>query len=268
MQITIDRTEPDSGGEQRTPREQIEPVFTEDDEVEPDLAGDASSSEGFAGSSSPDPGSPTTWEVQILAMKEFIGGAEALDSQAAGEQAGGSDEQGGVYGAFFNHGVVKIGEGDDDGDLNSSNFDRKVGAIRVRSQEGGLVPLPYGGTRIMPTIRYLDQHYLGEFSKYPDGTPRPVAQRPVRARMVFTDGAMDDYAAFGARLEEDHSESWPREEWFIAILGYGDAHDRTLKLYQKLAGKHKNLHVYSFDGVKNGKEIAEDMAVAVLATKA
>jgi hypothetical protein len=263
MQIV--RTEPSTGGESRTPRDQIEPVFRENVLVEPDLAGDCSSSEGWR----LDSGAPPVWDTQLEAMRQFVVAAEQLDSQAAREQAGGSSDKGGIYAAFFGSGLVKVGTGDDDGDLNSANFAEKIGAIRVRDEKGEMVPLPWGGTVIMPAIRYLDEHYLGEFEKDEDtGQIVPVADRPRRARSVWTDGAMTDYEEFGARLAEDHSDKWPQEEWFIAILGEGDAHDETLRQYRQIAEKHSNVHVYSFDGVTNPAEIAEDMAVAMLGRKA
>jgi hypothetical protein len=251
----IVRDEPDTGGASRTPRAQIEPVFGTGDEVEPDMAIDASSSEGWPDSLAP---GVTTWEVQIEAARQFVINAAALDSQAAAEQVGGDDDKGGVYSAFFNQGLVKIGKGDDDGDLNETNFHGKVSAIRVRTQEGDMVPLPYGATSIMPTITYLDGHYLDEFGD------RPVAERPKRARAVWTDGAMKDYQEFGRRLAEDHTDKWPQEEWFVAILGQGDDHDETLQLYQRIAKDHPHLHIYSFDQVSNPKEIAEDMTIAML----
>lgn len=269
MQVTINRTEPTTGGPNRTPREQIEPVFGESDEVELDLAFDASSSEGWPWKSNP---TTTTWALQLEAMRQVIALTESLDSQAAAEQATGSDEKGGVYAAGFNHDVIVVGEmagevpdaeEDDDGDLNSANIDRKLGAIRVRDENGKLVPLPYGGTAVMPTMRYLDGHYIAEFGD------RPVARRPKRARGLWTDGAMTDYEELGRRLIEDHSDKWPEEHWFVAILGEaGDAHDKALRLYQRLAEDHKNLHVYSFEGVTNPAEVAEDMSVAMVATKA
>lgn len=262
----IERTEPTTGGEQRTPRERIEPVFATGDLVEPDQAADASSSEGWENSAGP---GVTTWQVQLAAMREFVIAAAMLDSQAKEEQSGGSDAKGGIYTAFFNQGLVVVGDGDDDGDLNESNFDRKINAIRVRTQEGELVPLPYGGTNVMPTINYLDKHYLGEFEKDEDtGLLIPVEERPKRARVLWTDGAMKDYEAFGRRLEESHGDRWPQEEWFVAILGSASReHDETLHTYQMIAKRHSNVHVYSFEGVANGAEIAEDMAIATLGHK-
>lgn len=212
----------------------------------------------------------------MLAVEEFVGAAEDLDSQAKAEQESGSDEHGGVYGAFYNHGLVKIGKGDDGGDLNKANFRRKIDPIRVPDEHGTLVALPYGGTRVLPTLTYLDEHYLGEFSKYPDGSPRPVSDRPKRARSMWGDGAMTDYEKLGKRVSGGYSdhfkkpfeELWPDEEWFFALLGYGTEHDRTLELLLNLAEGLSNLHVYSFSEVDNGREVAEDMAAAILATRA
>ncbi len=120
----------------------------------------------------------------------------------------------------------------------------------------------------MAAIRYLDEHYLDEFSKdEKTGAPVAAADRPKRARTVWTDGELTDAAEFGTYLETDHTDKWPDEQWFIAIVGHGEAHDKTLAQYQGLAKKHPNIHVYSFDQVSNPAEIAEDMAIAVLAKK-
>jgi hypothetical protein len=282
MQIV--RTEPTTGGPSRTPREHFEPVFGTNDLVEPDGALDASSSEGWELPS----GAPPVWGTQLEAYRQFVAAAEALDSQAAEEQAGGSKEKGGIYTAIFNHDLVIVGTGDDGGDINSTNFDEKINSIRVKDETGRSVPLPYGGTNVMPTISYLDKHYLVEFAKDEDtGQVVPVHSRPKRARTAWTDGAMKDYREFGKRLGSTQEEigkqlahqypelgelitggdMWPQEEWFIAILGEGTDHDETLRLYQDIAKKHSNVHVYSFDRVSNAAEIAEDMAVAVLAKK-
>ena len=285
--MLITRTEPTTGGPNRTPRDKIEPVFAENDLVEPDVAFDASSSEGWPWDSDP---TKSTWPLQLESMKQWIIASAAMDSQAEAEQAGGDDSHGGVYAAGFNHDLIVVGTGDDDGDLNESNIDRKLGAIRVQDESGRMVPLPYGGTAIMPTCSYLDHHYLGEFARdEATGLLVPAARRPKRARGVWTDGAMKDYVHFGDRLaasEEDicadlirlypdlaellqgDTDLWPQEDWFIAILGEGADHDATLRLYQQIAEAHKNVHVYSFDQVSNPAEIAEDMAVAMLGHKA
>jgi hypothetical protein len=262
--MRIERTETPTGGEKRTPREEIVPHYSETDEVEPDIAFDCSGSESWEIA---DGSSISRWAVQMEAIRQLVAAAEELDSQAAAEQAGGDDDKGGLYAAGFNHELIKIGAGpkydqkfvaeraqDDEGDLNSSNFDAKIKALITRHGE----ELPSGGTVIMPTVSYLDAHYMGEFGE------RDLADRPKRARVVFTDGELKDAREFGQRLAENHSDKWPEEDWFIAILGHGDEHDTTLAQYQQIAERHRNVHVYSFEEVTNPAEIAEDMAIAVL----
>jgi hypothetical protein len=262
--MKITRTEDTTGGPSRTKREEIYPHYSVTDEVEPDLLFDCSTSETWevaAGSSTP------RWTVQMEAVRQLVTAAEELDSQAAAEQAGGDDDKGGLYAAGFSDELIKVGvtgrydqkfvaerPEDDEGDLNSSNFEEKIAKLANRHGD----KMPSGGTKIMASVNYLDAHYLGEFGD------RAVADRPKRARVVFTDGELKDAGAFGQRLQEDHSDKWPQEDWFIAILGYGDDHDDTLKQYQSITEKHKNVHVYSFEAVSNPAEIAEDMAIAVL----
>lgn len=262
MQIV--RTETPTGGESRTPRAEIIPHYSETDEVEPDIAFDCSGSESWEVAEG---SSVSRWSVQMEAIRQLVAAAEQLDSQAAAEQAGGDEDKGGLYAAGFNHELVKVGAGakydqkfvaereqDDNGDLNSANFDAKIKALITRHNE----QLPAGGTVIMATVSYLDAHYLGEFGD------RPVGERPKRARVVFTDGELKDARQFGQRLAETHSDTWPEEDWFIAILGHGTEHDATLAQYQQIAEQHHNVHVYSFEEVTNPAEIAEDMAIAVL----
>lgn len=262
--MRIERTEASTGGSKRTAREEIVPHYSETDEVEPDIAFDCSGSESWEVAE----GSSTSrWSVQMEAIRQLVAAAEALDSQAAAEQAGGDEDKGGLYAAGFNHELVKVGAGqkydqrfvpergqDDNGDLNSVNFDTKIKTLITRHGEA----LPSGGTVIMPTVSYLDAHYMGEFGE------RDLADRPKRARVVFTDGELKDARQFGQRLVENHVSEWPEEDWFIAILGHGDEHDATLRQYQQIAEKHPNVHVYSFEEVTNPAEIAEDMAIAVL----
>jgi hypothetical protein len=257
MQIV--RTETETGGAKRTRREEIIPVFAQSDKVEPDQAADASESMSWTLSMAPQ----GLWPIMIEAMRQFISAAQSLDSELEAEQAGGDDSHGGIYTAFFNHELIKVGHGDDDGDLNLTNMDKKIAAMQAS------YGVPAGATSVMGAIKYLDSHYLGEFEKDEEtGLVVPVSQRPKRARVLWTDGAMRDFKLFGNRLEESHEDLWPQEEWFAAIMGEGEAHDETLDLYQDIAKKHSNVHVYSFDQVSNPAEIAEDMAIAVLAKKA
>jgi hypothetical protein len=254
MQIL--RTETPTGDASRTPRERIEPLFTATDEVEPEGYLDCSTSESWEISDNRD--APSRWSVQLEVWRQFVVAAESLDSQEKAEQADGDDDKGGVYTYPFSNLFLPIGNGDDDGDLNASNFKRKIDAFVKKYFDR--LGNPQGGTSIMAAVRAGDAHFLDEFGG------RPADQRPIRARTVFTDGELADHDEFGQYMEDTHGGEW-REIWAVAILGYGADHDAVLRQYQGLAQKHSNIHVYSFGSVTNPAEIAEDMAIAVLATK-
>lgn len=262
MQIV--RTEAPTGGPNRTRQEKIVSLNTGPREVEPEGYFDFSESEDWSWNSDP---SKNTWDIQIEAVRQFIAPFEVLDSQAAEEQAGGDDDKGGVYFYPFSNIFLPIGDGDDDGDLNSANFDRKISAFLKKYGKNGR---PQGGTQIMAAVKAADRHYMDEFGE--DARD----ERPVRARAVFTDGALSDAREFQAYLGQasrsrdgygSHGE-WD-EVWAVAILGEegGGGHDAYLQ-YQAIAKDHPWVHAYYFESVVNPAEIAEDMAVAVVPTQA
>jgi hypothetical protein len=272
MQIT--RTETPTGGPNRTSRKEINTLNTGTREVEPEGYLDFSGSEGWSWDSNPN---QCTWDIQIEAVRQFIVPFEALDSQAADEQADGDDDHGGVYFYPFSNLFLPIGDGEDDGDLNSANFEQKITGFLKRYGDGGK---PCGGTTIMAAVHAGDTHFMGEFG--PGGeNAAPRDARPVRARTVWTDGALSDEAAFRdylsqATLSKDgygsHGE-WD-EVWAIAIMGEGQQADGTnpgkaaYEQYKTIAQNHPWVHVYYFEKVVNAAEIAEDMAYAVVPTQA
>lgn len=264
MQIT--RTETPTGGTNRTRREEIVPLNTGTREVEPEAYLDCSESEGWPWDSNP---AVSTWDIQLETLRQFIAPFEQLDSQAAAEQAGGGDEKGGVYVYPFSSRFQPIGHGDDDGDLNSSNFDAKMAAFaRTYFDAAGK---PQGGTEIMAAIRAGDDHFMGEFAK------DPRDERPVRARVVFTDGALRDDGKFLRYLGQatlDRATGYGAhgdwdEVWAIAILGEpGGGGHAAYDQYVQIAKDHPWIHPYYFEAVTNPAEIAEDMALAVVPTQA
>lgn len=262
MQIV--RTEAETGSPNRTPRVEIVPLNTGPREVEPEGYIDCSESEGWPWNRDD---SKNTWDIQIEAVRQFIAPFEMLDSQAAEEQSGGSDEKGGVYFYPFSHQFLPIGQGDDDGDLNSANFDRKMADFIRKNFKNGK---PQGGTRIMSAIRAGDKHYMGEFKD------DARSERPVRARVVFTDGALTDkndflqYLRNATHTDEGYGSHGEWDEvWAVAISGEegGGGHD-AFDEYQEIAKDHPWVHAYYFADVVNPAEIAEDMALAVVPTQA
>lgn len=272
--MQIIRTETPTGGPNRTPREEIVALNTGLRDVEPEGYLDFSESEGWPWESNP---TVSTWDVQIESVRFFIVPFEQLDSQAAAEQAGGSEEKGGVYFYPFSNMFLPIGDGNDDGDLNSANFDEKMAAFLRKYGKNGK---PQGGTEIMEAVKAGDKHFLGEFG--PGGeNEKPRDQRPVRARVVFTDGLLRDAANFRSYLEQakrgtegygEHGE-WS-EVWAICILGEGRQSDGSnpgrdaYEQYVTLAKDHSWIHPYYMEQVTNPAEVAEDMALAVVPVNA
>ena len=263
--MLIVRTEAPTGAPNRTKREDIVPLLTGTREAEPEMYLDCSESEGWPWESNPN---VCTWDVQIEAVRNFIAPFEVLAAQAAEEQADGSDSVGGVYCYPFSNIFQPLGHGDDDGDLNSSNFDRKMDAFAKRffDQYGK----PRGGTEIMKAIRAGDRHFMAEFGD------EPRHERPVRARVVWTDGVLTDAAAFRGYLQQatasregfgSHGD-WD-EVWAVAVVGEpGGGGQGAYDQYVALSKRHPWIHAYYFEGVVNPAEIAEDMAIAVVPTNA
>lgn len=262
--MKIERTETPTGGPNRTRRETIVPLFTGPREVEPEMYLDCSESEGWAWETRPD---VNTWGIQVAAVRSFIVPFEQLDSQAAGEQVGGTDEAGGVFAYPFSNLYLVLGDGPDDGDLNTANFDRKMTAFARKYF--GPAGLPRGGTEIMTAITAGDRHFMDEFGG------RPRDERPVRARVVWTDGMLNDADQFRSYLAHatlspegfgSHGE-WD-EAWAVGIIGEPGGGKEAYDQYAALAKDHPWIHAYYFEGVANPDEVAEDMAVAVVPTQA
>jgi hypothetical protein len=181
-------------------------------------------------------GSPVTrWQIVSEAMPLFVSALEAEDSAAAAEQAGGSDEKGGLLIHGFSNLHTELG------DFNSSNFGRKWPQIQVG-----------GGTTIMPAWRAAQEDYMEEFGDL------DALDRPALLTLVITDGEATDAAEFGEVLKNAKVGRY----FAVAIVGHGEEHDRTLASYKGAAEANpKHVTVLSFDSVTNPREIAQDLIV-------
>ena len=179
-------------------------------------------------------GSPVTrWSVVSEAMPLFVSALEDYDAAAKGEQAGGSDEKGGL----LVHAFSNIHQ--ERGDINSSNFSRKWPATPMG-----------GGTTIMPVWRAAQEDYMDEFGDI------DAMDRPALMCLVITDGEATDAAEFGKVLENAGTGRY----FGVAIVGHGQDHDQTLAAYQQAAQKNsKHVAVLSFDSVTNPQELAQDL---------
>jgi Mg-chelatase subunit ChlD len=175
----------------------------------------------------------TRWQVISEAMPLFVTALEAEDSAAVAEQAGGSDDKGGLLIHGFSNVHTELG------DFNSSNFARKWPAIQVG-----------GGTTILPAWQAAQEDYMEEFGEV------DAMDRPALLTLVITDGEATDAAQFTKVLEGAKTGRY----FAVAIVGHGDEHDKTLRSYEGAAQANpKHVTVVSFDSVTNPRDIAADL---------
>ena len=236
-----------TGGPNRTPRSEIRPVVSANRKKEPVLLLDLSTSMNWGaadeyGPEWPDPGSRRA--IVVEALHGLVRVLELQDSEAAAEQAGGSDEAGGLMAHGFATRHVEIG------DLNSSNLERRLSDIK------------WGGkTYVMPAWRAALADFDEEFGD------RDPDEQPVMLTLVVTDGEADDWQDFEPVLEK----ATVKRVFVVAIVGHGRKHDATLAAYQQAARKNAahdkfgkvHVEVVSFDAVTDPEEIALDLVTLV-----
>ena len=177
-------------------------------------------------------GSTVTRKALVAeALPMFVTALEGADSEAAAEQAGGSDEMGGLLVHGFSHEHHELG------DFNSSNMARRIAGI------------PWGGgTAIMTAWKAALADYLEEFGD--------EAEPPALLTLVITDGEAADAAEFARVLEVKD----PSRYFAVCIVGWGAEHDKTLRSYEAAAAANpKHVTVVSFDGVTNPRDLAADL---------
>jgi hypothetical protein len=176
-------------------------------------------------------------EVVGEAMGLLVKALEDEDSQAATEQADGTDEKGGLLVHLFSDHAEELG------DLNSSNWRKKWESIRWG-----------GGTRIMAAWEAAQADYLEEFGEV------PALDRPVLLTLVITDGEASDWDQFSTVLGQASSQ----RKFCVAIVGHGEDHDRTLAAYKAVeAANGKNVRVVTFGGETDPSAIANDLILLV-----
>lgn len=185
---------------------------------------------------------PSRIEVVGEALPVIVAALEVEDSEAEAERAAGADaaEMGGVYTAGFNS------DAHDFEDVNSINLPTGKWA-EILSKVGG-------GTRIVPGWNLLMEHYAEEFGD------KPVQDQPRLVGLVITDGEAEDARAFGDLLARQGNRTYVG----VAIIGYGDAHDATVRQYEAVAAaSNGHVRVLTFDSVTNPLVIARSMLALV-----
>jgi len=243
----VDEAHIETGGPNRTPRSEIGPAVSVNREKEPVLLLDLSTSMDWhaADDNGPDWPDPNSRRAIVIgALHGLVRVLEKEDSEAAAEQASGSDELGGLMTHGFANEHVEIG------DLNSSNLERRLNEIK------------WGGrTYIMPAWKAALADYDEEFGdKDPD-------EQPTMLTLVLTDGEADDWRQFEPVLEK----ATAKRVFVVAIVGHGEKHNATLAAYQQAAKKNAaqdrfgkvHVEVVSFDSVTDPEEIALDLITLV-----
>jgi hypothetical protein len=154
------------------------------------------------------------------------------DSQAAKEQAAGEDA-GGLMTVTFAGGSATCID-----DLSPDNWRQKFDAI----QWGG-------GTLIMPGWEQLVETYMEEFGDV------PKLDRPHLLALVITDGEADDTDQFAQTLAQAKGGVYV----CIAILGYGQEHDRALQVYKQIEAQNDHVRVVTFGSESDPNVIADGL---------
>ncbi len=180
--------------------------------------------------SNEDGGTTSRKDVLGEAMGIIVTKLAAEDSQAAAEKEAGEDAGGLMTVTFAKDNVQKIG------DLSSENWRQKWGEIRWGNQ-----------TEIMPGWNALNEVYLDEFGD------TPQLDRPKMLALVITDGEAEDTDAFAAEM----AKAGKRAYVVLAIMGYGEEHDRALQVYQQVATGNDHVRVVSFGNTADPNRIAD-----------
>jgi hypothetical protein len=238
----------ETGGPNRTPRSEIEPLRKPGRKYEPAIAIDLSPSmywsadnEDNAAEEYPHPNSRRALLEAFLPL--FIVALAKEDSEAEAEQAEGDDDMGGVMAAGFDRHVIGIG------DLNESNIDRKMAKAWADATAGG--------TRVGPALKALIDDYDGEFE---DDDPTVTRVHEIT---LLTDGEPEDPEAVLPYIKAANA----RRVYAIGILGHGAKAKATYDLYKKAADDNqaadkfgkRHVHVVLWDGVTDPQEIAADL---------
>lgn len=113
-----------------------------------------------------------------------------------------------------------------------------------------------GNTRIMAGWRALNQVFLKEYGRL------PLDQRPVMLALVVTDGDALDIEEFEQSLQSDQNAYV-----VIAIVGYGEDHDRALNQFNLISKANPRLKVIPLLGTDDAQLIAGTLLSMINSSK-
>jgi hypothetical protein len=205
----------------------LSPMLKSGVEKEPMLLLDTTGSMSYAAAAD-----TTVERRQVIgeAIGRIVDVLGAEDSQAAKEKEEGEDAGGLMTVTFAGGSATSIG------DLSTDNWRQKWGAIRWG-----------GGTKIMPGWEMLVDTYLEEFGDV------PKQDRPHLLALVITDGEADDTDQFAQTLAQAKGGVYV----CIAILGYGQEHDRALQVYKQIGAQNDHVRIVTFGSETDPNTIAD-----------
>jgi hypothetical protein len=172
-------------------------------------------------------------DVVLEVLPKIVEVLGAEDSQAGEERAAGDEDAGGLMTVTF-----ASGNGSVLGDLNPTNVQSKLAEI-----EWG------GSTYIMPGWNLVVENYMEEFGD------TPIIERPHLLCLCITDGEALDTDEFAQVLSQAKGGIYI----CVAILGYGEAHDRALAAYQQIASTNNHVRVVTFGATTDADTIAQGL---------
>jgi hypothetical protein len=180
-----------------------------------------------------------TWpneEGGETARKDVLGEALGIiveklgDEDSQAEKESGEDAGGLMTVTFAQDNVQKIG------DLSPENWRTKWAQIRWGN-----------GTEIMPGWNALNEVYLDEFGDVPQ------LDRPKMLALVITDGEALDTDAFADEMRKVGKRAYV----VLAVMGYGEEHDRAISVYQNVASTNDHVRVVSFGNTTDPNRLAD-----------
>jgi len=162
------------------------------------------------------------------------------------------------------HVVVEMLSAADDADVQPAGWQRGCPLITFNAMDGGRyrgfvhpdnlnVEMGsvefHGGTHIMDGWRTMLRTYENFF------TEKQITNWPLLLCLIITDGELQDGHEFEQHLKHVHGRLFVE----IAVVGFGEDHDRALHHYRHISHHHHHVRVTAFTGETDPRTIAAQL---------
>jgi len=132
----------------------------------------------------------------------------------------------------------EVDGGVDRGFLHYQNFDAEWSNVAF-----------HGGTHIMQGWHKMLEKYQQNFSDNKDTI------RPLLLCLIITDGELRDGHEFEKHLKHVHGKAFVE----IAVIGFGEDHDRACQHYVKISATHPHVRYTQFSSVNEADKIVDQL---------